>query len=149
MQRLEAPRAWPNKAIKCGGHGSASRGGRRGIRRDQGRIDSNYTNGRAKAVNQSPAKLWPHRDTPYYSMKTRARTMISSRTGNSTRLRHMDESRGTTWRGKMIHPRMYQLDRTLARRRRTPIRIARTPDYGLGLPSKHVGSLGWGPDPSE
>jgi hypothetical protein len=26
MQRLEAPRAWPNKAIKCGGHGSVSRG---------------------------------------------------------------------------------------------------------------------------
>jgi hypothetical protein len=26
MQRLEAPCAWPNKAIKCGGHGSVSRG---------------------------------------------------------------------------------------------------------------------------
>jgi hypothetical protein len=30
MQRLEAPRAWPNKVIKCGGHGSVSRGDRRG-----------------------------------------------------------------------------------------------------------------------
>jgi hypothetical protein len=26
MQRLEEPRARPNKAIKCGGHGSVSRG---------------------------------------------------------------------------------------------------------------------------
>jgi hypothetical protein len=26
MQHLEAPHAWPNKAIKCGGHGSVSRG---------------------------------------------------------------------------------------------------------------------------
>jgi hypothetical protein len=24
-----------------------------------------------------------------------------------------------------------------------------TPDYGPGPPSKHAGSLGWGPDPSE
>jgi hypothetical protein len=60
MQRLEAPRAWPNKAIKCGGHGSVSHGGRRGSQRDQGRTDSYYTNGRAKTANQSPAKLWPH-----------------------------------------------------------------------------------------
>jgi hypothetical protein len=41
MQRLEAPRAWPNEAIKCGGHGSVSRGDRRGSRRDQGRTGSN------------------------------------------------------------------------------------------------------------
>jgi hypothetical protein len=27
MQRLEAPCAWPNKAIKCGGHGPVGRGG--------------------------------------------------------------------------------------------------------------------------
>jgi hypothetical protein len=60
MQRLEAPRAWPNKAIKYEGQGSVSRGGRRGSRCDQGRTDSNYTNGRAKIANQSPAKLWPH-----------------------------------------------------------------------------------------
>jgi hypothetical protein len=26
MQRLEAPRAWPNKDIKYGGHGPVSRG---------------------------------------------------------------------------------------------------------------------------
>jgi hypothetical protein len=60
MQHLEAPRAWPNKSSKCGGHGSVSRGGRRGSRRDQGRTGSNYTNGQAKAANQSPAKLWPN-----------------------------------------------------------------------------------------
>jgi hypothetical protein len=41
MQRLEAPRAWPNKAIKCGGHGSVSCGDRRGSQRDQGRTGSN------------------------------------------------------------------------------------------------------------
>jgi hypothetical protein len=41
MQRLKAPRAWPNKAIKCRGHGSVSRGDRHGSQRDQGRPDSN------------------------------------------------------------------------------------------------------------
>jgi hypothetical protein len=41
MQQLEAPCAWHNKAIKCGGHGSVSRGDRRGSQRDQGRTDSN------------------------------------------------------------------------------------------------------------
>jgi hypothetical protein len=60
MQRLEAPRAWPNKAIKCEGHGSVSRGDRCGSRRDQGRTGSNYTNRRAKTAIQSPIKLWPH-----------------------------------------------------------------------------------------
>jgi hypothetical protein len=30
----------------------------------------------------------------------------------------------------MIHPRMYQLDRTSAREHRTPVRTTRTPDYG-------------------
>ena len=49
---------------------------------------------------------------------------------------------------EMIHPRMYQLDRTSARERRTHVRTTRTPDYA-GLPSKHAWSLGWGPDPSE
>jgi hypothetical protein len=34
---IEAPRAWPNKSIKCGGHGSVSRGDRRGSWRDRGR----------------------------------------------------------------------------------------------------------------
>jgi hypothetical protein len=50
---------------------------------------------------------------------------------------------------KALNPRMYQLDRTSARKYQTPVRTTRTPDYGPGLPSKHVGSLGWGPDPSE
>jgi hypothetical protein len=45
--------------------------------------------------------------------------------------------------------RMYQSSRTSAKERRTPVRITWTPDCGSGLPSKRVGSLGWGPDPSE
>jgi hypothetical protein len=78
-----------------------------------------------------------------------ARTTFPSRTTNNARPHHVGGSRGTTWREKMIHPRMYQLDRTSTREHRTPVRITRTPDYGPGLPSKHAGSLGWGPDPSE
>jgi hypothetical protein len=49
----------------------------------------------------------------------------------------------------MTHPRMYQLDRTSARKHQTPVRTTQTPDYGSGLPSKHAETLGWGPDPSE
>jgi hypothetical protein len=30
-----------------------------------------------------------------------------------------------------------------------PVRTARTPKYGPGLPSKRAGSLGWGPDLSK
>jgi hypothetical protein len=60
-----------------------------------------------------------------------ARTAISSRTVNSTRPHRVDGSRGPTWREKSIHPRMYQLDRTPARKRRTP-------DYGPRLPSSKV-----------
>jgi hypothetical protein len=45
---------------------------------------------------------------------------ISSRTVNNTRPHHVDGSRGTMWREKMIHPRMYQLDRTSTREQRTP-----------------------------
>jgi hypothetical protein len=44
----------------------------------------------------------------------------------------------------MIHPKMYQLGRTSAKKHRTPIRATRTPDYGPRLPSKHTRSLGWG-----
>jgi hypothetical protein len=78
-----------------------------------------------------------------------ARTTFPSRTVNSTRPHHVGGSRGTTWREKMIHPRMYQLDRTSTREHRTPVRTTQTPNYGPGLPSKHVGSLGWGTDPSD
>jgi hypothetical protein len=53
MQRLEAPRAWPNKAIKCGGHGSVSREDRHGSRRDHGRTDSYCINGHAGTTSQS------------------------------------------------------------------------------------------------
>jgi hypothetical protein len=60
MQRHEAPRAWPDKAIKCGGNRSVSRGDRRDSRHDHGRTGSNCINGRAETVSQSPIKLWPH-----------------------------------------------------------------------------------------
>jgi hypothetical protein len=60
MQRLEAPRAWPNKDIKYGGHGPVSRRGRRGSQQDQRRAGSNYINGRAGVASRSPVKLWPH-----------------------------------------------------------------------------------------
>jgi hypothetical protein len=53
MQRLEAPRAWPNKAIKYGGHGSVSHGDRCGSRRDHGRTSSYCINGRAGTSSQS------------------------------------------------------------------------------------------------
>jgi hypothetical protein len=53
MQRLKAPRAWPNKDIKCGGHESVSHGDRRGSQRDHGRTGSNCINGRAGAASQS------------------------------------------------------------------------------------------------
>jgi hypothetical protein len=59
MQRLEAPRAWPNKGIKYGGHGPVSREGRHGSRRDHSRAGSNYINGCAGAASRSPVKLWP------------------------------------------------------------------------------------------
>jgi hypothetical protein len=60
MQRLEAPRTWPNEGIECEGHGPVSRGDRRGSRRDHGLADSNCINGRTGAASQSPVKLWPH-----------------------------------------------------------------------------------------
>jgi hypothetical protein len=46
------------------------------------------------------------------------------------------------WQEKMIHPRMCQLDRTSARKHRTPVRATRTPEYGPRLPSKRAESLG-------
>jgi hypothetical protein len=57
---IEAPRAWPSKAIKCGGHGSVSRGDRRGSWRDQGRTGSNYASERTEAAHHSTIQLWPH-----------------------------------------------------------------------------------------
>jgi hypothetical protein len=56
---IEASRAWPSKSIKCGGHGSVSRGDRRGSWRVQRRTGSNYNNKRTEAARQSPVKLWP------------------------------------------------------------------------------------------
>jgi hypothetical protein len=59
-QRLEVPRAWPNKDIKYGGHGPVSRGNRRGSRRDHRRAGSKCINRHAGAASRSPVKLWPH-----------------------------------------------------------------------------------------
>jgi hypothetical protein len=39
VQRLEAPRAWPNSDIKYDGHGPVSRGNRRGSRHDHRQAD--------------------------------------------------------------------------------------------------------------
>jgi hypothetical protein len=60
VQRLEAPRAWPNNDIKCGSHGLVNRGNRRGSRRDHRRAGTNCINGRVGASSQSPIRLWPH-----------------------------------------------------------------------------------------
>jgi hypothetical protein len=57
---IEAPRAWPSKAIKCGGHGSVSRGGRRGSWRVQRRASSNFASKRTEAARQSTIQLRPH-----------------------------------------------------------------------------------------
>jgi hypothetical protein len=60
VQRLEAPRAWPNSDIKYEGHGLVSRGNGRGSRRNHRRASSNCINRRAGAAGQSPIRLWPH-----------------------------------------------------------------------------------------
>jgi hypothetical protein len=57
---IEAPRAWPSKAIKCGDHGSVSHGDKRGSWRDRRQTGSNYDSKRTEAVCQSSVKLWPH-----------------------------------------------------------------------------------------
>jgi hypothetical protein len=46
VQRLEAPRAWPNSDIKYDGHGPVSHGNRRGSRHDHRRAGGNCANGR-------------------------------------------------------------------------------------------------------
>jgi hypothetical protein len=58
VQRLEAPRAWPNSDIK--GHGLVSHGNGRGNRRSHRRAGSNCINRRAGAAGKSPIRLWPH-----------------------------------------------------------------------------------------
>jgi hypothetical protein len=57
---IEAPRTWPNKTIKCGSHGSVSRGDMRGSWRDRRRVGSDYVSKRTEAARQSSIKLWPH-----------------------------------------------------------------------------------------
>jgi hypothetical protein len=63
VQRLEAPRAWPNSDIKYEGHGPVSRGNRRDRKHDHRRAGSNYINRRASAAGQPPIRLWPHLQT--------------------------------------------------------------------------------------
>jgi hypothetical protein len=75
--------------------------------------------------------------------------VFPSHTVSNTRPHHVGGSRGTTWREKMTHPRIYQLNRTTTKEHRTPVRTTRTPDYVSGLPSKHAEPLRWGPDPFE
>jgi hypothetical protein len=113
MQRLKTPRAWPNKAIKCGGHESVSRGDRRGSRRDQGRTDSNYTNGRAEAASQSNfGPTWRLVSSPKAGSGATVGTLNqgypllqcedtvpvrrSLAARNNTRPHHVDGSRGAT-----------------------------------------------------
>jgi hypothetical protein len=57
---IEAPRAWPSKTIKCGDHGSVSRGDKRDSWRDRRRTGSNCVSKCTEAACQSPIKLWPH-----------------------------------------------------------------------------------------
>jgi hypothetical protein len=76
MQRLEAPRAWPSKDIKCGGHGSVSRGDRRGSRRDHGRTCSSCINGCAEA-NEPIANQTLAPPTGSYPPLRRARGPLS------------------------------------------------------------------------
>jgi hypothetical protein len=94
---------------------------------------------------------YPESGVPLTTVRSNgARATISSHAVNSTRPHHVDGYRGTTWPEKMIYIlECNQLDRTSTRKHRTPVRTARTPKYGPGLPSKRAGSLGWGPDPSE
>jgi hypothetical protein len=63
VQRLEAPRAWPNSDIKYEGHGPVSHGNRCGRRHGHRRAGSNYINRRAGAAGQPPIRLWPHLQT--------------------------------------------------------------------------------------
>jgi hypothetical protein len=86
---IEAPRTWPSKTIKCGGHGLVSHGDRHGSWHDRGRTGSNYASERMEEAHQStnlalapPVGLYPplrraqgplsvpwKRGTHYYSMK--------------------------------------------------------------------------------
>jgi hypothetical protein len=52
VQRLEAPRAWPNSDIKYDGHGSVSRGNRCGRRHNHRQAGCNCANGRTGAAGQ-------------------------------------------------------------------------------------------------
>jgi hypothetical protein len=63
VQRLEAPRAWPNNNIKYDDHGPVSRGNMRSSRHDHRRAGSNYINRRTGAAGQLPFRLWPHLQT--------------------------------------------------------------------------------------
>jgi hypothetical protein len=57
---IEAPRAWPSKSIKCGGHGSVSRGDRRSSWRVRRWAGSDFASKRTESARQSTIQLWPH-----------------------------------------------------------------------------------------
>jgi hypothetical protein len=63
VQRLEAPRAWPNSDINYDGHGPVSHGNRQGRRHDHRQAGTNYINRRTSAASQPPIGLWPHLQT--------------------------------------------------------------------------------------
>jgi hypothetical protein len=63
VQRLVAPRAWPNSDIKYDDHVPVSRGNKQGTRHDHRQAGGNYINRRTGAVSQPPIGLWPHLQT--------------------------------------------------------------------------------------
>jgi hypothetical protein len=82
------------------------------------------------------------RGTPLLQYKDAARR-------TAPRPHHMGRFRGTTWQGKIIHPRVHYRVRTSAEEHRTPVRTTRTFDYSPGLPRRYVKSLRWAPGSSE
>jgi hypothetical protein len=57
---IEASHAWPGESIKCGGHGSVSRGDKRGSWRDRRWTGSDYVSKHGSStpiVNQALAHL--------------------------------------------------------------------------------------------
>jgi hypothetical protein len=83
------------------------------------------------------------RGTPYYSMKTRC---------SYGDLQPHGEQHPTPPRGRLKGhhvARKNGISRNAISWTGPPVRTTRTLDYDPELPSKHVGSLGWGPDPSE
>jgi hypothetical protein len=154
VQRVEAARAWPSGGIKYENHGPVNRGNRRGSRHDHGRAGSNHVNRRAGAAGQLLIKLWPHLqahilpwggpgghcrypESGVLSSKIWrrcTRTTPPDRTEDGTRTHRIGRSKGTTWQGEIVHPRMRYWVRTSIEGHRTP--VCTSPE----LPRRHVGS---------